>query len=563
MTTTDPLKGFGTTQTSQREAVPGRSDQVKNNAGGFVFEIDPLARLRRFLTMGTAGGTYYVGQDKLTKENGGVILDFTTSDEAHKALVDTIVEISLGGRAPKQNPTLFALAIACQHGSTEAKQYARSKITEVVRTGTHLFIFVGYLKQFGGWSRGLRKAVGNWYVEKDADKLAYQLVKYRQREGYTHRDVLRLTHPKFELDSKLGQKEEDEELMSAIEDLKQKREAIEWSIGGDPDIKLLPEVLKGYELINIARVKPTDVLSNIKLPWEALPDSAMNDPEVWDKLLDNGVPLGALLRQLPRLTRIGMLPNMGGRTDEVTATLLNEEALKKARIHPINVLTALKTYRMGRSLKGSSTWEPTAKIVDALDEMFYASFGFVEPTGKRTMNCLDLSDSMTWPENVPPKQPLTCREIAAALAMVTVRTETNQVTMGFQGFNRWSPDAMSLRELPFSSRQRLDDVIRIIAETPPGGTDCSLPIVHALNKGLKIDTFVIYTDNETWAGNIHPYQALQQYRKASGIDAKLIVAAMTPTKFSIADPRDPGMLDISGFDSAVPQFISDFSAGRV
>lgn len=47
------------------------------------------------------------------------------------------------------------------------------------------------------------------------------------------------------------------------------------------------------------------------------------------------------------------------------------------------------------------------------------------------------------------------------------------------------------------------------------------------------------------------------------LDAKLVVVALTPTEFTIADPSDAGMLDVSGFDSAVPGLIGDFSAGRV
>jgi 60 kDa SS-A/Ro ribonucleoprotein len=36
---------------------------------------------------------------------------------------------------------------------------------------------------------------------------------------------------------------------------------------------------------------------------------------------------------------------------------------------------------------------------------------------------------------------------------------------------------------------------------------------------------------------------------------------MTATEFSIADPSDAGMLDIAGFDGAVPSMIGDFSRG--
>jgi 60 kDa SS-A/Ro ribonucleoprotein len=36
---------------------------------------------------------------------------------------------------------------------------------------------------------------------------------------------------------------------------------------------------------------------------------------------------------------------------------------------------------------------------------------------------------------------------------------------------------------------------------------------------------------------------------------------MVSNGFSIADPADPGMLDVVGFDTATPQLISDFARG--
>ena len=80
---------------------------------------------------------------------------------------------------------------------------------------------------------------------------------------------------------------------------------------------------------------------------------------------------------------------------------------------------------------------------------------------------------------------------------------------------------------------------------------------------LEVDTFVIYTDNETWHGDVHPHQALRDYRAKTGIPARLVVVGMTATGFSIADPSDAGMLDVVGFDTSTPSLISDFSAGRL
>ena len=67
----------------------------------------------------------------------------------------------------------------------------------------------------------------------------------------------------------------------------------------------------------------------------------------------------------------------------------------------------------------------------------------------------------------------------------------------------------------------------------------------------------------TWAGNVHPARALADYRRASGIDARLVVVGMVSNGFSIADPNDPGMLDVVGFDTATPQLISDFARGAL
>ena len=105
--------------------------------------------------------------------------------------------------------------------------------------------------------------------------------------------------------------------------------------------------------------------------------------------------------------------------------------------------------------------------------------------------------------------------------------------------------------------------MRTVSDLPFGGTDCALPMRYAHSLQREVDTFVIYTDSETWAGDIHPVQALRDYRDASGIDARLVVVGMVSNGFSIADPTDGGMLDVVGFDTATPQLIADFARGAL
>jgi 60 kDa SS-A/Ro ribonucleoprotein len=167
--------------------------------------------------------------------------------------------------------------------------------------------------------------------------------------------------------------------------------------------------------------------------------------------------------------------------------------------------------------------------------------------------------------------PITCREASVAIALVTAAVEPDTTIVGFTGGNgRWGgysfPKGTTqdpLTVLPVSPRQRLDDAIRSVANLPFGGTDCALPAVWARENGHDFDAIAIYTDSETWAGGIHPFQALAQYRQSVGHDVKQVTVGMTSTGFSIADPADASSLDVVGFDSATPGLIAEFINGTI
>ena len=118
--------------------------------------------------------------------------------------------------------------------------------------------------------------------------------------------------------------------------------------------------------------------------------------------------------------------------------------------------------------------------------------------------------------------------------------------------------ASPITRVNLSLRMRLADVIKRIEAIPMGGTDCALPMVWAARNKLNVSAFITYTDSETWAGNIHPAQALRQYRDEFVDDAKAVVVGMTSNGFTPADPNDCGMLDVVGFDTTVPAVIADF-----
>jgi 60 kDa SS-A/Ro ribonucleoprotein len=275
------------------------------------------------------------------------------------------------------------------------------------------------------------------------------------------------------------------------------------------------------------------------------------DPKVWHAMLPN-LGMGALVRNLGRLTANGTIKPMSGAEAMVAERLVAERMVKGSRIHPLNVLTAAVTYAHGRGFKGSLTWQPSNKVLGALDHTFGMAFQNVVPANKRTLVALDVSGSMDGSQIAGTF--LSAREASSAMALVTLATEPQTAVMAFSG---------GFIPLALHQGMSLAQTVEMTRRLPFDRTDCALPMLWAIKNGVSVDTFVIYTDSETYAGRSHPVQALQEYRKLSGIPAKLVVVGMCSNQFSIADPSDAGMLDVVGFDNAAPALIADFSAGRV
>jgi 60 kDa SS-A/Ro ribonucleoprotein len=256
------------------------------------------------------------------------------------------------------------------------------------------------------------------------------------------------------------------------------------------------------------------------------------------------------------------------------------EALKHARIHPMGVLFALKTYAAGtpcvartpghRCLVSWTRWTRRSTWRSATSSHRQA------PHDRAGHLRLHVGGYGGWVGGIPG---FSAAQAAAAMSLVSMKTGDPYEVVAFASAGRGagvtagtdvSTAAPGTELIPglsamnLSARQRLDDVDKAMHAMSAymGGTDAALPCIYAEKTGKEIDVFEVYTDNETWAGSIHPSQALRSYRQKSGIDAKLVSIGMTATESSIADPNDAGMLDVVGFDTAAPNLISAFIQGQ-
>lgn len=517
-------------QSQVPQSQPLDTRQVKNNAGGFTYSLDDMGRLERFLILGADKPTYYVGQAKLSLENAQNVVALIKAGKGSD-VVQKIVEISDSGRAPKNAPAVFALGLVATLGNDVAKAAAFAALPVVCRTATDMFAFVEILNKNGKWNAAAKRGVANWYLSKKNDQIAYQAVKYQQRNGWAHRDVLRLAHVK-PADAQM-----DALFHWIVKDQVRKEGA------ALPDIVDTFEALKKakhvHEVINLINTRKG-------VTWEMIPTEFYKSATVWEALIPT-MGYSALIRKLGQLSSVGLLKAMSPSFKAVRNRLEDAEAMKKGRIHPLTILNALAVYSKGAGEKGSLTWDVNNQMRDVLTDAFYGCFATVEPSGEDYLLGIDCSGSMFGMQATGTS--LTAAEVAACMALATAKVEKNYWIGGFN---------TAMGELKISPKMTLATVLEVMRRFNWGGTDCAQPMLYAMKHNMHVNKFCVYTDNETWAGAVHPTEALKRYRAKFEPTAKLIVAGTSTTNFSIADPSDPGMLDIVGFDSAAPQLISAF-----
>lgn len=534
--------------------------QVANSAGGFSHALDDLQRLQRFLILGSDKGTYYTKPADLTAQNLEC-LDRLIADGRGPEAVALVESVSVGGRAPKQGPTMFALAACARSDDLDTKRAAYASLSKICRIPTHLFEFLEEAEKASGgatgWGRAHRKAVGGWYNGKSAGALAQAVTKYQQRNGWAHLDALRLAHPKAV-----------DEAHSCVFTyvVKGLRAAVgrhgPAAEAGDKPTAAVLAYLGAVEEMKACTDEAAcaKLIADHRLVREHVPTGLLSSPTVWAALLDQ-MPLTALVRNLGKMSSIGLIADGSPAAAAVAAKLNDVGQLKAARVHPFSLLMAHKTYSAGQGDKGSLVWPVSQLVKGALDSAFKLAFQAIQPSGKRVCLALDVSGSMGCAMGAGNMygsgngSSLTCHEASAAMALVTLCTEPSCEVMAF---------STSFQPLPLRPTMSLTEATRATSGLSFGGTDCAAPMQWAMSKRKEFDVFVVYTDCETYASHVHPCEALRRYRAQSGIkDAKLIVVGMSSNGFTIADPADPYMLDVVGFDSAAPRVMADFAAGLI
>lgn len=620
------------------EASEGDERMVTNHSGGRTFAVTWVTYLMRYLILGSQDSMYVtsavskIEDAEFLREH----LHGVENVEKWRTALNLVRSVSLNGRAPKQEPTMIVLAhlwIATPStadggcgggggdGAREDAELMEKTVLQLCRIPTHLFMWIGFVEAISkkttklsstGWGRRMRRVVSTWYLSRSPMDLAFTCTKYRNREGWTHRDVLRLCHPvpvetapqqhavlHFLTKGTLVGVSAD--AASAMEDVETTTKT---TTSKKRSLKLAPPVLAEDDEVrkfleafqftsSAAAVAVTDadskegvdrvaqLVQEFRLGWEHLDTGYLKHEAVWDVLVKQ-MPIGAMIRNLGKMSTFGGFMDRHG--ERIVSVLTNQDVVSKSRIHPLQVLNAIYTYENGHGVKGSLQWTVNKRIATALNTTFALAFKNVAPTGKRIMLAIDVSRSMGCAGIAGSS--MTARDASAALGLLLMQREPNvdsivAFSRGVLDMTNTFKENTQAAEAAANNTVTLFDehveqirygenisplrrIIKSISGLPFDTTDCSLPMIYAAERRKEIDTFIVITDNETNRNEIDPHVALKKYREQMGIpEAQLVVMAVSTTKFTIADPSDPGMLDIVGFDSSCFEILQQFMLGTI
>lgn len=526
-------------------------NQTLNSCGKVVYKLDDLARLKRFMFLGSENSTLYINKNDLTKENL-MCLENLLVQERYDDILNVIIEFK--DRSFKKDYLLYVLARCCSiklsqqtsDWGVDFKADCFKLTSDICGIPTHLFLFIELYESINkklynttGWNSYMKRMVSNWYNSKSVKDLMYHITKYQNRNNWTHRDVLRLTHIK---NSDIHYNNIYKYLAKGTEVLTKELTLFESSENEHQLVYLLAfERLKTEESLDTV----LRLIKKYNFVREHIPTRWLNERRVWEALLP-GMPMTATLRNLNKMTSLGLFEN----NDNLQLVIgkLTKESILRSKVHPLQILIAIKMYSQGRGDLGKMVWTPNQNIIGELNVAFYYAFGNVKSTRKRYLLALDVSGSMSG-ATVCGINCLNAAEVSCAMAMVYDHVEENVDMMAFS--NTFVPVSVS-------TSRRLDDNLASMRQINFGATDCSLPMTWATERRKEYDCIIIFTDYETNCNKIQPSVALKRYHETSGINTKLIVCGLSSNGFSLSDPDDKNMLDIVGFDSSTHDIINEF-----
>jgi hypothetical protein len=488
--------------------------------------------LRQISVFGTSSARIDISAKKLTSDTVD-FLNTLVRDGLGSLIVAEFREAYGNSLAPKISTVIYLLAyMTSLSQSIAGTQHLMAKLrgdaykaVSILRTGSHLLDWVSQHCSMSNKStgKGFRNAITQWFFafNKNPTRLALQVTKYFNRNGFTFQDLLRLVHPKTTTSKRCGCRGRavckcpqpnpqtftnlcslgvqvvigylTQGINHALTILVNGIERSEFQ--GIESSNDITNALNTFAfLAAVTTAKTSDVDNNIlvllirvfKLPWEVINNRQLHNTEIQESITfgysnaisqntynavleqqinmriieaklceeqkktlyttihqlfpTSGIeakssldvltqvtkPITALIRQL---NQIGHLVNVGNHPRAhlycqlICEHITNQNVLIRGHVHPLNILNAWATYKTGRGMKGSLTWQVNNHIKTALTVAIEKAFHTVKGLGISIAHLMDRSGSMTWNGSATGMPMLSAHQVVTIMVLCFMRAE--------------------------------------------------------------------------------------------------------------------------------------------
>ena len=472
------------------------------------------------LLTNTLGGTYYAHEKQL--------LDETLKLHAEMALTDPSFMARAVVYARREGLMRLQPIVGLAFLAKADRDLFHSAFGQVIHTPSDLTDFIEIVRGGvvpGGMGRSIKRAINGWLNNLSE----YHAIKYAGGgQGYSLRDVLRLTHP-------TPPNDKQDAIFLWLTDREK------W-LASDEKRALTPQI-DAFE--RLKRVDVTDdqgearrLITEGRLPYEVVTGAIKPDEETWRVLMEQ-MPYFALLRHLNTLQRAGITSDR--KTALTIATVLeNGERLRKAKVLPFRLYMA---YQM---------FEPQARtdriIVNALIDAMEQAFVNMPDLGEAVCIAPDVSGSMSG--SFSGRSKTRYIDIAGVFTGALLKANPEAIVLPFEN------DVVNIK---VSGRDTLITTAVQLARIGGGGTAVSAPISYLLDHKIQVDTFIGITDNIEWAadqsGRRGFLRTWYEYKKIAP-EAKAFLVTIAPYRHAVAPEDEADIHYIYGWSDSVLRYVN-------
>jgi 60 kDa SS-A/Ro ribonucleoprotein len=488
-----------------------------NRAGGVAYQMGDKEALAQLAATGCLSNTFYAN----AKDQLDEVLALAAKCEPEFVAKTAVYARSEG--LMKDMPALLASTLAVRDPVLFEKVAPRCidngrmirNLVQMLRSGA-----VGEVKNL---PRPVRRFIRNWVVGRNFGRLFNESVG----NDPSMADVIKMVHPKPTTPEQAA--------------------FFGYLLSRDHDAAKLPEVVRKYEAFK------ADKTAEVPRVEFRMLDSLGLSTSQWADVAQ-GMGWHAIRMNLNTLLRHGVFkdPKM---VKYVCDRLVDEEAIRKSRVFPYQLLTAYRNVND----------ELPMKIRMALQDALELAVENVPVIDGKVIVAPDVSGSMGssvtgYQSNGRPPSKTSCVDVAALVAAAILRKNPDAEVIPF---------AHRLYDLKLNPRDSIVTNADKLIRCGGGGTACALPLALLNKRRQKADVVIYVSDNQSWmeshgwgyqgsmwdTGGATASQDEWTTFKRHNPGAKLILNDVQPyTNSQAKESKD--VYNVGGFSDAVFKFIA-------